>query len=976
MNGTNAYALSKRYVAKTADTLGSLKGANCTIKKTETVAEGIQVTFEWTGKSGTTETSTIVVPKGTDGAKGADGEKGADGKQGVGVKSLTINASSHLIATLTDGTIIDCGEIPSGGGGGTVKIVKDCDTYWADKSSGSSSDKDTYELSNSGYYESESETYTKYNPSYDTFVNVTKKDDVACLVLAGNYRLPTSDELQTLIDNTTVTKVGTVLHVTDKTTGKYFELPDVKGYKNGSAISGTDYYLLSASKNSDDFTKADVWSISSSLTDNKIISLPRYYGFQVRPVNDEETENTVKVAGINWYKENLGATSSDVTGNYFQFATTDNVTPEIDLGAYIRDNIETSHQLALSANVENKISKLVSVKDNIKYNIFETFAALNKVDFSSYPNGVYVNLVVQDENYPRPDTTYYYSTLYTYVVYRESDDDIKPYSSYDWDLTQVNDEDFDSDLMFVNNLATGKSVSASSGTPTLAVDGKIDSRWESTVQHDPEWIAVDLGAASVVQKIAFCWETASAKDYYIELSMDGENWTRVAYILGSKITGTGFKQITLQHACKARFVRMYGMSRNTDYGYSIYEMGIYGKAAEGSLVFNGKINTDTIGMKQTLATINAKTQSYTSYVKKQEGAGIKDKDTYDKTTVGYYSDSAFTKYNSDDGLTTVVDTDDVSKIVLGSSVRLPTKDELAVFDTAIAESSSVHLYHTTQKFDLHHFGTPTVSRGSITLTFDPSTSIVKFDAVSNSTTDALKTLEIHTSNYQTYSFGDTYTDDDGYKHYYRNIGISDLGENVSFRVLYSLESMSGNEMTAESQSSTDINIYYFDFKGISLPVNGYKNGSITVSTDKLYIMSSTLGSDKTKMNVYTSDGASVLEVNREYGVNVLPVSDSAKDGYTRVGNVWFAPTLLGASNTSSVGVYFQYATTDNADERYSYHAYIYNNTDEKFDEVVLKQNGDVLKEDIVTTRDVGGYKSGTTIPAGTSLETILRTILA
>ena len=42
MNGTTAYALSKKYVASTADSLGSLKGAPCTIKSIIEVDGGIK----------------------------------------------------------------------------------------------------------------------------------------------------------------------------------------------------------------------------------------------------------------------------------------------------------------------------------------------------------------------------------------------------------------------------------------------------------------------------------------------------------------------------------------------------------------------------------------------------------------------------------------------------------------------------------------------------------------------------------------------------------------------------------------------------------------------------------------------------------------------------------------------------------------------------------------------------------------------
>lgn len=64
MNGTTAYALSKQYVADTADQLGSLKGAPCTIKSITEVDGGQKVTFEWTGTSGTKQTSEMTVKNG------------------------------------------------------------------------------------------------------------------------------------------------------------------------------------------------------------------------------------------------------------------------------------------------------------------------------------------------------------------------------------------------------------------------------------------------------------------------------------------------------------------------------------------------------------------------------------------------------------------------------------------------------------------------------------------------------------------------------------------------------------------------------------------------------------------------------------------------------------------------------------------------------------------------------------------------
>ena len=54
-------------------------------------------------------------PKGDTGATGATGEQGP---QGVSITNVAINASNHLIVTLSNSTTIDAGEIQGGGGGG------------------------------------------------------------------------------------------------------------------------------------------------------------------------------------------------------------------------------------------------------------------------------------------------------------------------------------------------------------------------------------------------------------------------------------------------------------------------------------------------------------------------------------------------------------------------------------------------------------------------------------------------------------------------------------------------------------------------------------------------------------------------------------------------------------------------------------------------------------------------------------------
>lgn len=58
------YALAKKYTEDTANALGAVKGAPCTIQSITETADAIVVIFSWTGTNGATQTSTMTIPKG------------------------------------------------------------------------------------------------------------------------------------------------------------------------------------------------------------------------------------------------------------------------------------------------------------------------------------------------------------------------------------------------------------------------------------------------------------------------------------------------------------------------------------------------------------------------------------------------------------------------------------------------------------------------------------------------------------------------------------------------------------------------------------------------------------------------------------------------------------------------------------------------------------------------------------------------
>jgi hypothetical protein len=126
----------------------------------------------------------------------------------------------------------------------------------------------------------------------------------------------------------------------------------------------------------------------------------------------------------------------------------------------------------------------------------------------------------------------------------------------------------------LTNLATGKTATASStqsGYPASnAVDGSLTSRWASSYA-DNQWLRVDLGASKSVARMVIRWEAAYATAYKIEVSSDGSTWTQVAAVTG----GNGGLDNVAFTATNARYIRLYGQTRATSYGFSVYELDVY-----------------------------------------------------------------------------------------------------------------------------------------------------------------------------------------------------------------------------------------------------------------------------------------------------------------------------------------------------------------------------------------------------------------
>lgn len=136
------------------------------------------------------------------------------------------------------------------------------------------------------------------------------------------------------------------------------------------------------------------------------------------------------------------------------------------------------------------------------------------------------------------------------------------------------------------NIALGRtaiasSIESASYPASNAVDGDLETRWSSRFS-DPQWISIDLGQRYQIDRVVLHWETAFGRDYELQVSDDAVNWypvrsTLTGFHLSLDEPGEIDNRFNLIGA--GRYLRIYGISRGTQWGYSLWEFEIYGMPA-------------------------------------------------------------------------------------------------------------------------------------------------------------------------------------------------------------------------------------------------------------------------------------------------------------------------------------------------------------------------------------------------------------
>ena len=152
----------------------------------------------------------------------------------------------------------------------------------------------------------------------------------------------------------------------------------------------------------------------------------------------------------------------------------------------------------------------------------------------------------------------------------------------------INNKEKDSDDT-KENILLSKKITASSengnNTANKAIDSDLKTRWES--QHgkdEPEWLMIDLNDIYIVDEFKIVWENAAAKEYKIQVSMDGIDWIDVYNVIDGKnaeIKEDNFESVS------AKYIRLFCLSKTMNiYGYSIYDFQVMGVIKNNKLKNN------------------------------------------------------------------------------------------------------------------------------------------------------------------------------------------------------------------------------------------------------------------------------------------------------------------------------------------------------------------------------------------------------
>jgi CxxC motif-containing protein (DUF1111 family) len=111
-----------------------------------------------------------------------------------------------------------------------------------------------------------------------------------------------------------------------------------------------------------------------------------------------------------------------------------------------------------------------------------------------------------------------------------------------------------------------------------AVDGDLTTRWAGN-NADSAWIQFDFGQKTQIGYMLLVWEAAYAKAYTVQTSDDGVTWVDIRKVTA----GTGGTEELYNLGADARYIRLQGVTRGTQYAYSLFEVTFKTPGSDNSI---------------------------------------------------------------------------------------------------------------------------------------------------------------------------------------------------------------------------------------------------------------------------------------------------------------------------------------------------------------------------------------------------------
>jgi hypothetical protein len=129
----------------------------------------------------------------------------------------------------------------------------------------------------------------------------------------------------------------------------------------------------------------------------------------------------------------------------------------------------------------------------------------------------------------------------------------------------------------LNKPVITSSAKNSGGAAQRAIDENSSAtRWESN-WCDPQWIRIDLQATCSITQVKLKWQNAAGRDYKIQVSDSPYGYGPWTDCISVTYNYTHDSYLTYNFAAQTgRYIQLIGTARTTAYGYSLYDMQVYG----------------------------------------------------------------------------------------------------------------------------------------------------------------------------------------------------------------------------------------------------------------------------------------------------------------------------------------------------------------------------------------------------------------